>query len=209
MNHSDTRPLALFDLDGTLLSCDSLWSFLTFTLSPLTLASGLFRLALPLCPLRPGFSRDRAKEQLLAHFYTGWSRERLEAAGEQLAERLIPDRLFPGAEQAIQEYVQKGFRVIVVSASPEIWSTPCAVRLGAECIGTLLEFENGVFTGRFSSQNCTGEEKVRRVKACVSEIENREIHAYGNSSDDLPMLRMASQGFYRHFSKKNNQEVPR
>lgn len=205
MNSTDTRSLTLFDLDGTLISCDSLWSFLTFTLSPLALASGLFRLALPLCPLIPGFSRDRAKERLLAHFYAGWSRERLEAAGEQLAERLIPDRLFPGVEQAIQEYVQKGFRVIVVSASPEIWSAPCAARLGAECIGTLLEFENGIFTGKFSSPNCTGEEKVLRVKSCIPEAADREIHAYGNSSGDLPMLRMANQSFYRHFSRKRSQ----
>ncbi len=192
------KKLALFDFDGTLIAGDSLHSFLRIALPAPRLALGMAQQAPRVLAALLGMAdKSRAKERLLAELFTGWNREALQEAGRTYAAKFFPRQLRPGAAQRVASYLADGFRVIIVTASMEEWVAPCAKALGAECIATRLEYREGVFTGRFATPNCIREEKVRRIQTLLDPSLSDEIHAYGDSPSDLPMLRLAQRQFYR------------
>ncbi|MDQ1268592.1 MAG: phosphatidylglycerophosphatase, partial [Campylobacterota bacterium] len=53
------------------------------------------------------------------------------------------------------------------------------------------EFKDGLFSGRFSTINCHGKEKARRIKEHLNIDEYETIYAYGDSSGDNEMLALA------------------
>ena len=54
---------------------------------------------------------------------------------------------------------------------------------------------DGRLDGRLASANCHGQEKRRCLQALLARQRPSRVYAYGNSRDDLPHLRLASQGF--------------
>ena len=66
-------------------------------------------------------------------------------------------------------------------------------------IATELEFEDGVFTGRFRGNNCYGKEKAKRVKALYNLKVFKTIYAYGDSAGDRELLKLADESFYKPF----------
>lgn len=109
------------------------------------------------------------------------------------------------AEGLAQEYWQKnGGRIygwfkpdendavtVVCSASPEFEIKPILEKLGVQyIIGTQVDTK----TGRFLSENCKGEEKVRRIKDLLGECEVRNAYT-DNIKSDAPMLSLAQNKF--------------
>ena len=64
---------------------------------------------------------------------------------------------------------------------------------------TQIEVENGLVTGRFSTPNCYGAEKVRRIQALLPYREQYKLIAHGDSRGDKEMLNYADQGYFRPF----------
>jgi phosphatidylglycerophosphatase C len=65
-----------------------------------------------------------------------------------------------------------------------------------------MEVVDGRLTGQMKTPNCHGEQKVLRLKAWMQErfgaVGGAEIvYAYGDTSGDKPMLRLAAHAFYR------------
>ena len=79
---------------------------------------------------------------------------------------------------------------IIISASPEFLLSPICDRLG---IHHLIASRVDIKTGKYSGENCYGEEKVRRFKnefdACVIN------EFYSDSLSDLPLARLAQKSF--------------
>ena len=71
--------------------------------------------------------------------------------------------------------------------------------MGFDLISTELEIIDGKLTGRFSTLNCIGKEKVRRLNEKYNLSEYDEIHVFGNSKGDLPMLELGTHKYYRFF----------
>lgn len=195
--------LVLTDFDGTLTRHDTFPLFLRFALGK------SFMLLVPVlvwnvvCMKAGILSAQQAKERILAAAVRGWDRARLQNCGRAFIETLLADTehaFRPGALEMIARHKKAGSRVLVVSASPEEWVASFASFLGVECIATRLEYSNDRFTGKISGINCTGEEKVRRIKALIPDFASYTIEAYGDSPGDLPMLRLADTAFYRPFS---------
>ena len=88
----------------------------------------------------------------------------------------------------------------IFTASPDIVVQPVARRLGADhLIGTRLVFDAedrvaGVIDGR----NCRGPEKVVRLQAQFG-ADIRLRAAYGDTSGDREMLKIADEAGYRVF----------
>lgn len=79
---------------------------------------------------------------------------------------------------------------IVISASPEFLLKPICRRLGIEY---LIASRVDVRTGRFTGENCRGQEKVRRLE---SEYGVTRIDQFYSDSDaDLPLAAIAQQAF--------------
>ena len=99
---------------------------------------------------------------------------------------------------------------MVVSASVDNWVRPFfsgpEERAGEQdasditILGTRIEVRDGIVTGEFSTPNCYGMEKVRRVKAALTKPrEEYDITAFGDSRGDKEMLNYADRKHYKPF----------
>lgn len=193
-----TPVLALFDFDGTLIKGDSLWHFLGHTHGPLHRLLGL----IPLLP-RLLFSYllparlDAAKEKLLARFYGGMHKETLEDYGESFARDVLPALTQETVLNRLLWHKQQGHRVLVVSASPELWILPWCRLHGLEGLATRFSYSQNIFSGFFSGKNCNREEKTRRVLEYIPDWRRYSIFVYGDSDGDTDMFRLGNAAAVR------------
>lgn len=195
-----TRVLVLFDFDGTLTTRDSLSDFILYSKGFIeTLLGGIY-----LSPLLLGYgckiiSNDWAKQQVLRYFFGGCSLVEVEVIGQKYAKVRIPLILRNKGLDKIQWHVKQGHRVVIVSASVDLWLKGWVDEIGVELIATQLEVKEGFLTGAFRSKNCHGEEKVLRIKSYLNLNDYQTIYAYGDTSGDKPMLDLANYSEYRPF----------
>lgn len=190
------RPvLALFDFDGTLTTKDTFIEFARHTVGRRRLILGILRNALwlTLWKLRI-IDGGTAKEHLFSTLYRGMSREEFRRYGESFAVRIkeierreIVDRL--------DRHIKAGDRVYIISASIADWIVAWAADHGLppeNVIATEAAADPaGILTGRFSTPNCHGPEKVARLRKRLTDPERYEIYAYGDSAGDRAMLALA------------------
>ena len=190
----DKKTLVLIDFDGTITKSDSFYSFILFCVGKRRAAMGAFaNLAVLLGYKLKLLSNSRAKEQIFSYFFKN---ERYAAFQEKcagFARTVIPGLLTPGAVAALAFHRDRRHRIVVVTASVENYVKPWAAANRYECIATQTETANGLMTGRFSTPNCHGEEKVNRIKAWLQLSDYQEIYAYGNEESDRPMLNLATK----------------
>ena len=103
------------------------------------------------------------------------------------------------AREKINWHHSQGDRVIIVTASANIWLDSWCSRNGIELIATELEEMDGKVTGKLVNGNCFGIEKSIRVARLVNVNDYEEIYAYGDSRGDLELLDFANKPFYKPF----------
>ncbi|WP_263831204.1 HAD-IB family hydrolase [Salinibacter sp.] len=197
----DRRVVAVFDFDGTLTRRDSLLPFLWHVAGParfvwnaLVLLPTLLRYAVGILENGP------AKERVLGQFLAGKPTGEIRAVAKSFAAERVPSLLDPEAIRRLRWHQEQGHMTVLVTASPELYVQPWAEAEGFDrALGTRLETKEGVFTGQFSTPNCHGPEKTRRLEAEGPDLRGATIYAYGNSRGDRELLDMADQGFYRSF----------
>jgi phosphatidylglycerophosphatase C len=196
---SDNRPVwAAFDFDGTLTRRDSLLPFLRFALGPTRLLTCLAAESPALARYALGLmANDRAKEKLLTRCLGGDAAARIAECGRRFARERLPRLLHVETMALMEAHRRAGHVCVLVSASPGYYLRPWAADAGFDqVICTELEVDAaGKLTGRLDGGNCYGEEKARRLKAILPA--NVELHAYGDSPGDRPMLALAAHGWYR------------
>jgi phosphatidylglycerophosphatase C len=192
--------VAAFDFDGTLTDGGSVFSFLVAVggRGPVTAVSLALSPRLAHAALAGGEVADRTKELLFQRVLDGVPLEAALAVGEQFAGRHLTRHGRAAVRQRLDWHRQRGDRVVVVSASPELYIREAGRLLGADgVIATRLEVDRrGALTGRYHGANCRGEEKARRLRAWIAETgpPPGTVWAYGNSRGDLRMLRAADVG---------------
>ncbi|MEM6763862.1 MAG: HAD-IB family hydrolase [Bacteroidota bacterium] len=194
--------LVLFDFDGTITQKDTLFEFFRFTHGKDRFIGGLILnvhiLFLAWLRLYP---RSMAKQKLLNHFYKGWTREDLFDAGKLYFHKVIHFITYEDAMKQLKAYLDDEARIIVVSASLDVWVKPFCDYYDIECIGTRLQYNAGIYEGSFATPNCNGKEKVKRIKEMVDISQYEPVIAYGNSSGDKAMLALADEKHYKAFKK--------
>lgn len=194
--------LVLFDFDGTLSTKDSLLPFLYFTLGPLGLARTLLRAS----PWLLGYglhliSNNSAKERLLRIAFRGKSISDLQEKGRIFAATILPRMLRPDMMARLAGYKKAGSCCILVSASLDLYLQPWAKTAGldAALCSSLLCNTSGQVSGGFDGYNCHGEEKVRRIQEFLHTQTSATpsiILAYGDSSGDIPMMKLANRAWW-------------
>ena len=194
-----------FDFDGTLTYCDTLLPFLRHAAGRARFWIGIARLTPTLVFLKAGFvSNEVAKERVLQHFLSGWSRERLTHTAHDFAQRGLPQLIDPKALERLTAHVADGDRVVIVTASPEAVVAPWAATVGIrEVVGTRLAEHNGLLTGALEGRNCHGTEKMARLTLHVGALTGVRLVAYGDSAGDRALLAAAHQGHFRAFHQPN------
>lgn len=200
---SERPVLAVFDFDGTLTTADSLGAFLHRQLGSPAWAWALLRQSpVLLAYVLRLVPNHQAKAALLQQALTGASQASLDACAEQLVQTWLPRHLDHWALDELQSHQLAGHTCVLLSASLDIYLRAVARALDIpHLVCTGLELQDGVCTGRMSTPNCHGEEKWRRLQAWF-EIQKRpredwEIHAYGDTRGDIPVLRQADQAWMR------------
>ena len=192
--------LALFDFDGTISDEDSFRGFIIYycgyskfilgsiILSPIYL---LYVLGL--------IKNNFMKEMAISFYFKNESVTNLWNKGKQYSDNEI-DKIVRGkAREKINWHQSQGDRVVIVSASANIWLDSWCSRNGIELIATELEEMDGRITGKLVNGNCFGIEKFIRVARLVNVKDYEEIYAYGDSRGDLELLDFANKPFYKPF----------
>ena len=202
----NTRPaapvVAAFDFDGTLTWRDTLLPFLRRLLGLPTLLWVLF-----ICsPWLAGYalrlvSNHRAKAVLLQAALAGRSVGEVARCAQSFVHTDLPAQWRPWALQQLVRHQHAGHRCVIVSASTSLYMHLAGHSLGVDAVlCTEMAVADGHYTGQLATPNCHGEEKVRRLQAWLSReygAHTPELHAYGDTRGDVPLLRLADQAWYR------------
>jgi len=194
--------VAAFDFDGTLTWRDTLLPFLRRLLGGprllwvlLVCSPWLIAYALRLT------SNHRAKARLLHAALAGRTTGDVERCARAFVQDELPLQWRPWAMHQLVQHQQLGHRCVLVSASTSLYMHLVGESLGVDAVlCTEMEVADGRYSGRMATANCHGEEKVRRLQAWLatgSGAESPVLHAYGDTSGDKPMLRLASVAWYR------------
>ena len=192
--------LALFDFDGTISNDDSFRGFIIYycgyrkfllgsiILSPIYL---LYNLGM----VKNNFMKERA----ISFFFKNESITDLWKKGKQYSSDKIDNMVRDKAKEKIKWHQSRGDKIIVVSASANIWLESWCLKNNIDLIATELEEIDGKITGKLINGNCFGKEKVVRVKKKVNIKDYEEIFAYGDSRGDKELLDFADKPYYKPF----------
>jgi phosphatidylglycerophosphatase C len=196
------KKIAFFDFDGTITTKDSFVEFLKFTQGRRKFYIGFLKNAFYLVAYKLKLiPNQKAKEKVLEYFFRNTAAENFDALCKNFSQKVLPSLIRPKAVREIKMLQEKGFIVVVVSASPENWIKPWTESMGLALIATCLETNSGTITGKLNGKNCRGQEKVRRILELHQMHDYDEIYAYGDSSGDRQMMKLATRSFYKPFRK--------
>ena len=189
--------LALFDFDHTITHADSFGRFIRDLATPQQLKVAKWTAGPWLAGYRLGLvSARQLRARVLKLAFRGRREDEIRERGARHAEQALPALLRPEMMQRIAWHRQRGDTVVLVSASLDVYLQPWCERHGLELICNRLEVRDGVLTGRYHDSDC-GPHKVQRIRARYDVDAYPQVHAYGDSREDLGMLALARQRWYR------------
>jgi phosphatidylglycerophosphatase C len=193
--------LALFDLDGTITTKNIFIEFVKY-------AFGTKRYKVGLCHLTPYvlafycrfISDTKLKSVFINYFFKGISIIDYSNIIKQFNTNMLPMFIRPDALEKIVWHQKRNDRVIVISACIDSWVKEWCDLIKIELIGTKVEEKSGYLTGKLLTKNCSGFEKVRRLKEYIDISLFNYIYAYGDSNGDREMFKIAHECFYKTFN---------
>jgi HAD superfamily phosphoserine phosphatase-like hydrolase len=144
-------------------------------------------------------SAQKAKEELLRQFYSGFTLEAFNRTCELFTTTILPSLIRPDALARLKQHKTEGTVVVVVSASLENWISPWCKEHQIVCIGSRLEIKGGKITGKLEGSNCNGPEKVNRILLAYDPAQFDVIYSYGDTEADKEMLNIAHKPAFKLF----------
>jgi phosphatidylglycerophosphatase C len=191
------KRLAVFDLDGTITRHDTLIQYVLGYLKSRPWRLFGFLMALPVVVRytlgRSG--RGDLKGAVMHWTLGGSSRRDLDEWTSRFVPRLLERGVFAKAMEQIAEHRRNGDVLVLMSASPDLYVPAIARQLGftdVTCTG--VRWYGDRFDGRLTTENCRGEEKVRRFAKLRGRYAGLQTSAYGNADSDIDHLRLADRG---------------
>ncbi|WP_130342856.1 HAD family hydrolase [Herbihabitans rhizosphaerae] len=219
---TDLTAAAFFDVDNTMMMGASIFHlarglaarkfFSNADLAKFALQQIIFRVGGK--ETKDGIKNSR--EQGLS-FVAGHSVDKLVTLGEEIYDELMADKIWAGTRALAQMHLDAGQRVWLVTATPVELASIIARRLGLTgALGTVLESEDGSYTGRLVGDMLHGRAKAHAVRAlAVREgLDLRRCTAYSDSVNDVPMLSVVGtavavnpDGGLREVARKRDWEI--
>lgn len=189
------RNISVFDFDGTLTTKDTLLEFIKFACGRRAFYIGFFLHSPLLVLMKLGlYPNWKAKERVYSWFFKGMKYETFAEMGRNFSSCISS---FANSKTTVilQKHTHQQDDVYVITASVEEWVRPYCMQLGVkEVLGTKVEIQNGVLTGRFASRNCNGKEKVVRLLEVEPNRKSYFLVAYGDSRGDKELLDFSDKG---------------
>ena len=143
----------------------------------------------------------------LREFINRTEAEMAEISAAHFKKMILPN-IRPLAEKQISEVLSKNLPCAILTSTNSVIARPVAEYFGIkELYGTLLELENGRYTGKISGTYCAGEGKCTVLKQiCAGKnISPTDVAAYGDSVNDAPLLKAVGHPFAVSPSEKLRQ----
>ncbi|MDQ1364337.1 MAG: phosphatidylglycerophosphatase [Acidimicrobiaceae bacterium] len=199
MNGPDAAPepqgVAAFDFDGTMIRGDSFMPFLVRAVGPGKFGQIVIRSSASTAQAYRLGRRDASKAVLVRRLLRGYPADRLDDLGRRYAV-LLSQRIRPQMAERVAWHQQRGHRLVIVSASLDVYLAPTGKALGFDqVLATELEVgSDGRLTGRLLGPNVRGVEKSARLREWLAqELAGvpYQLWAYGDSAGDRELLAMA------------------
>ncbi len=200
---NENKVIAFFDFDGTITNRDIFWDYLFYRLktglSPKKLIYSVPFFALYLIKV---LNNEKAKQFIFSKLFKGEPADNFKSTIQKYYETDFKKRLKRDALTRISWHKNSMHQVYIVSANFDLIVQQFAAEQFIKLISTQLDIENNIITGKFSTQNCYGMEKVNRIKKSVPNLSSfTKIYAYGDSKGDREMLAMATDPYFCYFKK--------
>jgi phosphatidylglycerophosphatase C len=180
-------PVAVWDVDGTLTRADTMLPFLRRVAGPAAVTAALVP-AIGL-HLTGAERRVRAKADLLRRVLAGRHASDVDRVARDYAEHLVRHRMRFDAVRRWQWHRRHGHRLILVSASLDLYLRHLGEHLGAdEVICTRMAVVGGRLTGEMSGTSCRGPEKAVRLADYLQGHPGNPVWVYADSAADRPMM---------------------
>ena len=197
MDRSGHAVLAVFDFDGTLISGDSFILFAIHAKGKAGFMRSLIRTSPYLVAWKLGLcSAGKAKEKLFRALFKGMRIVDFKSYSRTFAD-VLENYVNRDVLEAMLKHKASGHCVMILSASVPEWIRPWAGRHGVtEVYGTGMEIDgNGKLTGKFSTPNCRGKEKVCRLLELKPARHTYSLWSYADSKSDYPLLKVSDHCF--------------
>ena len=191
-----SQVLALFDFDGTLCKRDSFTGFIFYAHSHMRIVKrGVTILPWILAYYAKQYPAHLMRPKLYQALFKNIDADQVQKAAQHYVKTLVK-HLDSDLLKQLQQHQRLGHRVILVSASLDLYLQPLCQHLGIELICTQVEIQNNLLTGQYASQDCSNEQKAIRILECCNLSHYSHVYAYGNSDEDLAMLELADTVHY-------------
>jgi phosphatidylglycerophosphatase C len=189
--------LALFDFDGTITERDTYTGFIYFATGRARQLLGTAALALPILSHRLGLLPGTHLRVAVSRVAFALQSQRVMVRrGEVYARQVIPTLLRANALERLAWHRARGDRIVIVSASLDVYLRPWCEEHGYGLLCTELDARAGVLTGGYRGGDCTGAEKARRVRASYDLSGFSKVYAYGDTPEDRALLQLAHERYY-------------
>lgn len=189
--------LALFDFDHTITYVDTYSRFLRASARPGRRKRGELALAPWLLGYRMGLvSAPVVRARATRVAFCDRMESEVRAQGERYARMDLPGMVRPDMLERIRWHQSCGHNIVVVSGSLDVYLRPWCDAMGLGLICNELESVSGKLTGRYHPCD-RATDKAAQIRARYDLAYYANVHAYGDSSEDQPMLALAQHRWFR------------
>jgi phosphatidylglycerophosphatase C len=190
--------LALFDFDGTITWKDMFTSFIFFAVEHKRIMFGrIFLIPVLIAYKLRILSASRTREIAAGFAFRGRRFTDIQSLGRIFTDEVIPQYIRPEAFRKIQWHKSQGDKIVVVSASLDVYLKHWCNNNELGLICTKFEVKNGLITGKYYHGDCSGKEKAKRIIKNYNIEDYKIIYAYGDTAEDREMLSLANKKYYR------------
>ena len=197
---------AFFDVDGT-LTTEHLWKGLMHYFKANNLKQNTHKWFIsthyPLYFIRKaGLISESSFRRIwagdLAWYFKGMSPNQTEKIWDWVVGEFMQPYWREDSLELLQTHLSKNDLVILVSSGPQPLISRVGRELGTQhAIGTKLEIQNGIFTGRSLKPVCINEFKASMAKSYLSDnkikVDFSHSYAYADSTGDIQLLEMVGK----------------
>lgn len=201
------KKVAIFDIDKTIISGDSMFHLLTYTKTkyPASRAK-LPSLFVKLVLFKLGIINTKNAKEAMFYTFNYLNNDDL----KDFYSSILKEKMFKNAIEKMKELKNSGYLILLVSASPEAYLKYFEEENFVDfVIGTKFKYINDRFTNEMEGSNCKGDEKVARINTYLKEnnisIDKSSSVAFSDSLSDTPMFNLVDKAYLINFKKTNNK----
>lgn len=144
------------------------------------------------------FSREGfVNKKMLLTQLKGLSFQEMDELARKFYSEVIRPNYVPEVIEAVKKYKAEGYKLFIVSGGYDIYLKYPAEEFGFDdVISTRLDFDGGIFTGRYKGMDCMNAYKVTLLKEYFGRdsLNDCESVAYSDSRSDIPLMKYCRKG---------------